>query len=78
MKTMTCKQLGGACDLEFHANSFTEIAEMSQKHGTEMFHINDTEHLKAMSEMNDLMQTPDDMKNWFKSKKNEFSELPED
>jgi len=25
MKTMTCNQLGGACDLEFHANSFEEI-----------------------------------------------------
>ena len=30
MKTMTCKQLGGACDLEFHADSFEEIAEMSK------------------------------------------------
>ncbi|MFT6972682.1 MAG: putative small metal-binding protein, partial [Roseivirga sp.] len=25
MKTMTCKQLGGACDHEFRANSFEEI-----------------------------------------------------
>ena len=37
MKTMTCKQLGGACDLEFHANSFEELADMSKKHGMEMF-----------------------------------------
>ena len=37
MKTMTCKQLGGACDLEFHANSFEAIAELSKKHGMEMF-----------------------------------------
>ena len=27
MKTMTCKQLGGACDIEFTANSFEEIAQ---------------------------------------------------
>ena len=26
MKTMTCKQLGGACDLEFQAETFEEIA----------------------------------------------------
>ena len=31
MKTMTCKQLGGACDEVFHTNSFEEIAEMSKK-----------------------------------------------
>ena len=37
MKTMTCKQLGGACNKTFHANSFEEIADMSKKHGMEMF-----------------------------------------
>ena len=30
MKTMTCKQLGGACNLEFKAETFEEIAEMSK------------------------------------------------
>ena len=48
MKTMTCKQLGGACDLEFHAASFEEIAEMSQNHGVEMFQKQDGDHLQAM------------------------------
>ena len=42
MKTMTCKQLGGACDLKFHANTFEEIAEMSKNHGTEMFQNGDS------------------------------------
>ena len=31
MKTMTCRQLGGACDKEFRANTFEEIAEQSKK-----------------------------------------------
>lgn len=33
MKTMTCKQLGGACDKEFHAQTFEEMAELSKQHG---------------------------------------------
>lgn len=37
MKTMTCKQLGGACDIAFNANTFEEMADMSKKHGMEMF-----------------------------------------
>mgnify|MGYP000622117512 FL=1 len=37
MKTMSCKQLGGACDKKFQANSFEEIAELSKKHGMDMF-----------------------------------------
>jgi hypothetical protein len=30
MKTMTCKQSGGACNTQFHANSFEEMAELSK------------------------------------------------
>ena len=75
MKTMTCKQLGGACDLEFHANSFEEIAEMSKQHGMEMFQKGDEAHLKAMNEMQELMKSPEAMKNWFKDKRREFDAL---
>ena len=78
MKTMKCKQLGGACEKEFHANSFDEIAEMSKRHGMEMFEINDEAHLKAMDEMRELMQKPEAMEEWFESKKKEFEALPED
>jgi hypothetical protein len=77
MKTMNCKQLGGACDKEFHADTFDEIAEMSKKHGMEMFQKNDAHHLKAMNAMQELMQKPEEMKNWFENKKKEFDALPE-
>lgn len=78
MKTMTCNQLGGACEKEFHANSFEEIAEMSKQHGMEMYQQQDAAHLKAMSDMQELMQKPDAMQEWFGSKKAEFDMLPED
>ena len=77
MKTMNCKQLGGACDKEFHADTFEEIAEMSKKHGMEMLQKNDEHHLKAMNEIQELMQKPDAMKNWFENRKKEFDALPE-
>ena len=78
MKTMNCKQLGGACDKAFHANSFEEIAELSKQHGMEMFQEEDEAHLKAMDEMQELMKKPEAMKDWFEKKKNEFEALPED
>lgn len=77
MKTMSCKQLGGACEKEFHANSFEEMAEMSKQHGMEMFQKNDEAHLKAITEIQALMQKPGAMQDWFESKKKEFEELPE-
>jgi hypothetical protein len=78
MKTMTCKQLGGACDKEFHANTFEEMAQMSKKHGMEMFQTGDADHLKAMNEMQELMKSSESMKEWFENKRGEFNALPED
>lgn len=74
---MNCKQLGGACDKEFEANSFDEIAEMSKQHGMEMFQKNDGAHLKAMNDMQQLMQKPEAMAEWFENKRKEFDALPE-
>lgn len=77
MKTMTCKQLGGSCDFQFHADTFEEMAEQSKKHGMEMFKSGDERHLKAMNEMQKLMQTPGAMSEWFENKRKEFDALPD-
>ncbi|MBJ7536260.1 DUF1059 domain-containing protein [Marinomonas transparens] len=77
MKTMTCKQLGGACDKAFHANSFEEIANQSKQHGMAMFQAKDEAHLQAMSDMQALMQKPETMAEWLERKKQEFEALPE-
>lgn len=77
MKIMTCKQLGGACDKEFHANTFEEISEMSKQHGTEMYQKHDEAHIKAMNEMMELMKNPTAMQEWFEQKRKEFEALPE-
>lgn len=77
MKTIICKQLGGACDKKFHADSFDEIVEISKQHGMEMFQANDEAHLEAMNEMQQLMQKPEAVSEWFESKRKEFEALPE-
>jgi len=77
MRTMTCKQLGGACDKKFHANSFEEIAGMSKQHGMEMFQQKDAAHLDAMGKIQALMKRPEAMKEWFESKRKEFDALPD-
>ncbi|MCO1333897.1 DUF1059 domain-containing protein [Microbulbifer sp. OS29] len=77
MKMMTCKQLGGACDLEFRASNFEEIAELSKKHGIEMYQKNDAQHVQAMKKMQSLMKDPEAMQLWFKSKKAEFEAFPD-
>jgi hypothetical protein len=76
MKTMTCKELGGACDLAFHAETFEEMAEQSKKHGMEMFKAQDEAHLEAMNAMQELMQKPNAMQEWFAEKQRAFEALP--
>ena len=78
MKTMTCKELGGACGKAFHADTFDEIAQISKEHGTEMFKKDDKEHIKAMKKMMELMQNPEDMQKWFDQKRENFESLPEE
>jgi len=77
MKTMTCRQLGGACDEEFQAETFEEMAELSKQHGMKMHQEQDAAHLKAMQEMQRLMKNPDEMSKWFDSKRQEFDDLPD-
>ena len=78
MKTMTCKQLGGACNEEFRANTFEEMKQMSQKHAHEMYKKNDEEHIKVMKKMMGLMKNQQAMKDWMEGKEKEFNALKKD
>jgi len=78
MKSMTCKQLGGACDQIFSAETFDEMAALSKAHGMEMFQKNDPAHMAAMDTMRALMKSPDAMQKWFDDKRKEFDSLPID
>ena len=77
MKTMTCKQLGGACDKEFRAKTFEQMAEISKKHAHEMYKKGDAKHIKVMKQMMELMSNPNAMKKWMESRTKEFDKLPE-
>lgn len=78
MKTMTCKQLGGACDLAFSAETFDEMANLSKQHGMEMFQKQDAEHLEAMGKVQALMQDPAAMQAWMDDRRKQFEDLAND
>lgn len=75
MKSMTCNQLGGACDEIFQAETFEEIGNLSRNHAMKMFQQEDAAHIAAGERMRELMQEPEAMKEWFDSKKKEFDAL---
>jgi hypothetical protein len=74
MKSMTCNQLGGACEQVFSGDTFDELAAQSQQHGKEMFGSNDGPHLAAMGAMMELMKSGE-MDSWMAARKAEFEAL---
>ena len=74
MKSMTCNQLGGACELVFTGDYFDDLAAQSQQHGKEMFGVNDEAHIAAMGQMMELMNSGE-MDSWMAARKAEFDAL---
>ena len=75
---MTCKQLSGACDKKFHAETFEEMSELSKKHGMEMYQNGDMNHIKVMKDMMELMKDHRAMKKCIDNMRKEFDKLSED
>ncbi len=71
---MTCNQLGGACNLVFEAETFEDMAQLSQSHGREMYGAEDASHIAAMGKMMELMSSGQ-MENWMAERKAEFDAL---
>lgn len=78
MKTMTCKQLGGACDKTFHADTFDEIAKMVSMHAREMVGQGDAAHIEAMNDMRSKMTSAEAMNAWMEEKRKAFNSLIDD
>jgi hypothetical protein len=77
MKSISCKELGGACELVFRGRSFEDVAELSQAHGQEMIAIADGPHLDAIAEMTRILEAGE-VESWLQAKMDLFELLPED
>lgn len=73
---MTCRQLRGACNEAFHAETFAQIAQMCKEHAMAMAQQGDAAHLAKMAEMKNL--TPEAQQAWFAQVQQEFTALPKD
>ncbi len=78
MKTMTCEQLGGACDVTFSSETFDDMGAQCKAHNMEMFKKMDPAHMKAITSMMALMAKPTEFQEWLAGKRAEFDALPED
>ena len=78
MKTMTCKQMGGPCDLPFHGNSADDVIKAQDKHLKEMVANGDETHTNALKMMKDRWKNPISGMGWYLKTQKAFAALPED
>ncbi len=78
MKTMTCRQLGGACDLPLHGESADEVIKAQDKHLKEVVAAGDDAHKSALNDMKGRWKNPVKGMGWYKNTKRAFAALPED
>jgi predicted small metal-binding protein len=78
VKSMTCKQLGGPCDLAHHGDTADEVIKAQDKHLREAVSSGDETHSAALKEMKGRWKHPLSGMGWYKKAKRDFAALPEE
>ncbi len=78
MKTMTCRQLGGPCDVAHTATTADEVIKAQDKHLKDAVAGGDDTHAAALAEMKGRWKRPISGMKWYKNAKSEFAALPDD
>ena len=78
MKTMTCKQMGGPCDLPFHGNTADDVIKAEDAHLKEIVAGGDEAHQNALKLMQGRWKNPVKGMGWYIQTKKDFAALPED
>ncbi len=77
MKTMTCQQLGGPCDLPHHGATADEVIKAQDRHLKEILAKSDTRHERAAKEMKGRWKNPIKGMGWYRQAKRDSAGLPE-
>ncbi|MGO4597388.1 hypothetical protein [Terrabacter sp. 2RAF25] len=77
MKTMTCRALGGACDLEHTGADADAVIKSQDRHLREAVKAGDASHQDARDAMKARWRHPKKSMGWYRDTKAAFAALPE-
>lgn len=77
MKSMTCRELGGPCDLAHEAESADAIIKTQDAHLKAAVAGGDTSHEPALKAMKGRWKNPISGIGWYRKTKREFAVRPE-
>jgi predicted small metal-binding protein len=78
MKTMTCRQLGGPCELEHRGESADEVIKAQDRHLKDAEEAGDGTHREARQAMKGRWRHPKKSMGWYRDVKQTFADLPQD
>lgn len=78
MKTMTCKQLGGPCDVEHRGADADEIIHAQDRHLREAVAAGHIDHEPALKDMKGRWKRPISGLKWYRAVQRDFAALPDD
>lgn len=78
MKTMTCRELGGACDLELHGETADDVIVQQDQHLKDVVAGGDTAHEEALKAMQGRWKRPISGMKWYRATKRAFAERAAD
>ena len=78
MKTMTCKELGGPCDLAHQGETADDVINAQDAHLKAAVEAGGEAHGPARKEMKGRWLRPRQAMGWYNDVKTRFAELPED
>ncbi|MFN3338285.1 MAG: DUF1059 domain-containing protein [Dietzia sp.] len=78
MKTMTCRDLGGPCDLAHRGETADDVINAQDAHLKELVKAGDRAHGPARKEMKGRWMRPRQALGWYNDVKTRFADLPED
>lgn len=76
MKTMTCRQLGGPCDLPLNGETADDIIKAQDRHLHEAVAGGDIAHEPALEAMRGRWKHPVRSMGWYRETKKAFAALP--
>ncbi len=77
MKTMTCTQLGGACELPLTGTTADEVIQAQDRHLKEAVAAGDSAHEPALQDMRGRWKRPVAGLGWYRRVKRDFAALPD-
>jgi predicted small metal-binding protein len=78
MKTMTCQQLGGPCDLALRGDTADEVIKAQDRHLRDAVAQGDVTHQEALKAMKGRWKNPIGGMGWYKRTKRDFAALADD